>query len=120
MTQTLSYLIHSDGLEDKEAACNARNLGSIPGLGRSPGEENGNTLQYSCLENSMDRGAWWATAHGVAKSQTRLSDFHTHTIKMRNPGLECTFKEISGVCNDIKEERRFEPGLWTFGDRFPI
>ena len=120
MTQTLSYLIHSDGLEDKEAACNARNLGSIPGLERYPGEENGNTLQYSCLENSMDRGAWWATAHGVAKSQTRLRDFHTHTIKMRNPGLECTFKEISGVCNDIKEERRFEPGLWTFGDRFPI
>ena len=57
----------------------------------------------------MDRGAWWATAHGVAKSQTRLSYFHTDTIKMRNPGLECTFKEISGVCNDIKEERRFEP-----------
>ena len=68
----------------------------------------------------MDKGAWRATAHGVAKSQTRLSYFHTDTIKMRNPGLECTFKEISGVCNDIKEERRFEPGLWTFGDRFPI
>ena len=47
----------SDG---KEAACNAGNLGLIPGLGRSPGEGNGNPLQYSCLENSMDRGAWWA------------------------------------------------------------
>ena len=47
-------------------------LGSIPGLERYPGEGNGYPLQYSCLENSMDRGAWWATVHGVAKSQTRL------------------------------------------------
>ena len=51
-----------------------RDAGSIPGSGRSPGEGHGNPLQYSCLENPMDRGAWWATAHGVAKSQTRLSD----------------------------------------------
>ena len=51
-------------------AGDARDGGSIPGLGRSPGERNGNPLQYSCLENSMDRGAWWATVHGVAKSQT--------------------------------------------------
>ena len=49
----------------------------IPGLERSPGEGNGNPLQYSCLENAMDRGAWWATVQGVAKSQTRLSDSHT-------------------------------------------
>ena len=49
-------------------------LGSIPGSGRSPGEGNGNPLQYSCLENPMDGEAWWATVHGVAKSQTRLSD----------------------------------------------
>ena len=47
--------------------------GSIPGLGRSPGEGNGNPLQYSCLENSMEGGAWWAIVHGVAKSQTRLT-----------------------------------------------
>ena len=46
-----------------------------PGWGRSSGEENGNPLQYSCLENSMDGGAWWATVHGVAKSQTQLNDF---------------------------------------------
>ena len=52
--------------------------GSIPGLGRSPGG-NGNPLQYSCLENPMDRGAWWATVHGVTKSQTQLSDINTHT-----------------------------------------
>ena len=50
-------------------------LGSIPGLGRSPGEGNGNPLQCSCLENPMDRGAWWATVRGVTKSWTRLSDF---------------------------------------------
>ena len=51
---------------------NIRDKGSIPGLGISPGEGNGNPLQYSCLENPMDRGAWWATVHSVAKSQTRL------------------------------------------------
>ena len=49
-------------------------VGSISGLGRSPGEGNGNPLQYSCLGNPMDRGAWWATVHGVTKSQIRLSD----------------------------------------------
>ena len=48
--------------------------GSIPGLGRSPGEGNGNLVQYSCLENPMDRGTWWATIHEVVKSWTRLSD----------------------------------------------
>ena len=52
----------------KESACNAGDLGSIPWSGRSPGEENGNQLPYSCLENPMNRGAWWATVHGVARS----------------------------------------------------
>ena len=56
-------------------AYNVGDLGSIPGLGRSPGEGNGNPLQYSCLENCMDGGTWWAEVHGVAKSWTRLSDF---------------------------------------------
>ena len=65
----------SGGSEVKASACNAGDLGSIPGLGRSPGEGNGNPLQYSCLENPMDRGAWQGTVHGVAKSQTRLSNF---------------------------------------------
>ena len=50
------------------SACNAGDLGLIPGLGRSPGEGNGNPLQYSCLENPMDRGAWWAIVHGVTES----------------------------------------------------
>ena len=59
--------------EDKASACNAGDPGTIPGLGRSPGEGNGNPLQYPCLENPMDRGAWRATVHGVTKSRKRLS-----------------------------------------------
>ena len=58
----------------KNLPANAGDAGSIPGSGRSPGGGNGNPLQYSCLENSMDRGAWQATVHGVTKSRTRLSD----------------------------------------------
>ena len=58
----------------KESACNAGDLGSIPRSGRSSGEGNGNPLQYSCLENPMDREAWWAIVRGIAKSRTRLSD----------------------------------------------
>ena len=76
--------------EVKASACSAGDLGSIPESGRSPEEGNGNPLPYSCLENPMDGGAWWATVHRVAKSRTRLSDFtftyfhfhlytHTHT-----------------------------------------
>ena len=60
-------------------AGDARDMGLIPGSGRSPGGGHGNPLQYSCLENPMDRGAWQATVHGVAKSQTRLPHTHTHT-----------------------------------------
>ena len=62
------------GSGGKEPACNAGDLGSIPGSGRSPGEGNGNPLQYSCLENPMDREAWRAAVHGVTKSQTQVSD----------------------------------------------
>ena len=61
--------------EVKASACNAGDLGSIPRLGRSPGEGNGNPLQYSCLENPMDGAAWWAIVHGFTKSWTRLSNF---------------------------------------------
>ena len=70
------------GSEGKASACNAGDPASIPGSGRSPGEGNGNPLQYPCLENPRDRGAWWATVHGVAKSRTRLSDFTLTTKRM--------------------------------------
>ena len=60
----------SGGSDDKASAYNVGDWGSTPELGRSPGEGNGNPLQYSCLENPIDRGAWQATVHGVAKSQT--------------------------------------------------
>ena len=72
----------------KESACNAEDAGDvglIPGLGRSPGGGNDNPLQYACLENPMDGGAWRATIHGVARSRTRLSDFafnsHFHALE---------------------------------------
>ena len=69
----------------KRLAYNAEGLRSIPGLRRSSGEGNGTPLQYSCLENPKDRGAWWATVHWVAKSQTRLSNFtftfHFHALE---------------------------------------
>ena len=64
------------GSNGKESACHVGDLDSIPGSGRVPGEGNGYPLQYSCLENSMDRGDWQVTVHGVAKSWTMLSDFH--------------------------------------------
>ena len=63
------------GSDGKASTYDEGDLDSIPGLGRSPGEGNGNPLQYSCLENPMDGGAWEATVHGVAKSRTRLSNF---------------------------------------------
>ena len=59
------------------SATDTRNAGSIPGSGRSPGGVHGNPLQYSCLENPMDRGAWWATVHMVTKSQTRLKGLNS-------------------------------------------
>ena len=64
----------------KNPPANVGDVGSVPGLGRSTGEGDGNPLQYSCLENRMDRGAWWATVHGVTQSRNQLSDIaHTHT-----------------------------------------
>ena len=67
------------GLDGKESACNAGDLGSIPVSGRFPGEGNGNSLQYSCLENPMDRGAWRATVHGVAESDRTEQLTFTHS-----------------------------------------
>ena len=71
MTRELDF---SGGSDSKESACDAGDPSLILGSGRSLGEGNGNPLQYSCLENSMDSGAWWAVVHGVTKSRTRLRD----------------------------------------------
>ena len=86
--QSLAHLLRTyvsvpGGSDGKESACNAGDLASIPESRRSSGEGNGNPLQYSCLENPMDRGAQWATVHRVAKSQTRLS-MHTFHDKRKS------------------------------------
>ena len=70
------------GSDGKESACSAGDLVSIPELGRSPGEGNGNLIQDSCQENPMDRGAWWATIYGVTESQTQLKQVSTHMVIM--------------------------------------
>ena len=81
LTELTQLGLHG-GSDGKESACNAEDPGLMPGSGRSLGEGNGNPLQYSCLENSMNRGAWWATVYGVTKSWTRLSDSHTHRTQL--------------------------------------
>ena len=77
------------GSDSKTSAYNVGDLGSISGLGRSPQEGNSNPLQYSCLENPMDGGAWWAVVHGVPKSWTRLRNFtftfHFHALEKEMP-----------------------------------
>ena len=70
----------SDGSGGKESTCSLGDPGLIPRSGRSPGEGNGYPVQYSFLENSMGRGAWWATVHGVTMSQTQLSDLHCQSM----------------------------------------
>ena len=82
------------GSDCKASVCNAGDPGLIPGLGRSPGEGNGSPLQYSCLENAMDRGAWQVTIHGVAKSQTRLSDFIFTFIASKRVSLSWSQKGL--------------------------
>ena len=85
-----------------DSACNVGHPGSIPGLGRSPGEGNGKPLQYSVLENSMDRGAWQATVHGVMKGPAWLRDFHFHFDSSQNhhPPIcgKIVFHETSPWC----------------------
>ena len=92
------------GSDGKESACHARHPGSIPGSGRSSEEGNGNPLQYSCLENSMDRWIWRATVHGVARSQIQLSDWHFHKIQplrkgeVSSPGRLPRGLKLSSAC----------------------
>ena len=73
--QRLLLSLFPSGSDGKASAYHVGDLGSIPGSGRSPGEGSGNPLQYSCLENPMEGGTWWARVHGVAKSRTQLNDF---------------------------------------------
>ena len=105
------------GSDGKESACNTGDTGSIPGLGRSPRKGNGYPLQYSCLENSVDREAWWATIYRVAKSQTQRKWLSMHTQNMldsfwfyrktetRTQGLDWNLLE--------KIQRRI---IWVFND----
>ena len=78
------------GSDGKASVYSAGDLGSIPGLGRSPGEGSGNPPQYSCLENPMDQGAWWAIVHGVAKSRTWLSDLTSLHFKLQPRNKDIT------------------------------
>ena len=84
-----------------KSACNAGAPGSLPGLGRSPGEGKGYPLQFSCLETYMDRGAWRALVHGAANSQTGLSDFHFHIkssvllIFWKICSFDCPFNDLT-------------------------
>ena len=92
-------------------AGNARYVGSIPGSGRAPGEGHGNPLQYSCLENPMDRGAWWVTVQGATKSWTQLrarvhTHTHTHTLKLqlRQTIMTIRQQQLSSFQKWIKSE----------------
>ena len=87
----------------------AAEAGSIPGLVRSPGEGNGKPLQYSCLENPMDRGNWWARVHGVAKSWTQLSE-HART----HPAYEdeTNADQLVGECNHYLNSSHLDPFSW--------
>ena len=82
----------SSGKECDFNAGDARDAGSVPGWGRLPGGGNGTPLQYSCLENSIDKGAWWAIVHGVAKSNTRLSDW---TLIVLKPGRAVSLELVN-------------------------
>ena len=72
------------GISNKESSCNTRDVGLIPESGRSPGGGHGNPPQYSCLENPMDRGAWWATVLGVTESETTEATEHAHIFYKKN------------------------------------
>ena len=119
----------SGGPDGKDSSCNAGDPGSIHGLGRSPGEVNGYSLQYSCLENSTDRGALWATVHGVAKSWTGLSKCtHTETFSKSAQTLDeyfpCSSDGKESACNGDLESacqcRRQETRVRSLGQEDPL
>ena len=93
----------------KESACNARDAGSIPGSEGSSEEGSGNPLQYSCLENSMDRGAWWAIVHGVTKSWTQLSN--CHFLLVRSDQISHSVVSDSLQPHESQHARPLVPGV---------
>ena len=97
-------------LRCKASACNVGDTVSIPGLGRSPREGNGNPLQYSCLENPMDRGAWLSTVRGVAKSRKRLSDFTFTSLAWEHRGRPIDFPGENKVWEDFSEKVALQLG----------
>ena len=109
------------GSDSKESACNAGDPGSIPGLERSPGEGNGNPLQYSSLENPMDKGVWWATVHGVIESWLRLtlSLFFSLFLCVITPFLQASqavlvVKNLPSNAGDTRELLGLIPGSGRF------
>ena len=96
MLYSRSSLVFTGGSDGKASTYNAGDLGSIPGSGISPGEGNGNPLQYSCLENPMDRGAWWATVHRITKIWTRLSNF-TFTFTLLVIQIPSSYKDACHI-----------------------
>ena len=101
--------------DDKASACNAGDLGSIPGLGRSSGEGNGNPLQYSCQDNPIDRGTWQTAIHGVAKSQLWLSDWaYTHItyVYVWLIHFACT-PETNNIVNKLHSNKIFLKKWWN-------
>ena len=102
------------GSDGKESACSARDPGSIPGSGRSPGEGKGNSLQYSCLENSMDRGAWRATVHGVkrVRHDSRLNHHHPGLYSLQNSEahlLNYSNQNVSRLYQESLERQKSSP-----------
>ena len=115
------------GLDGKESAWNVGDPGLIPELGRFPGQENGNPLQYSFLESSMDRGAWWAIIHGVTKSWTLLKKLSMHSTHNRNVAsylITLIFIGSSGKPSwhgkwHIQFKRSFDHVLWSVNQGGP-
>ena len=101
------------GSDGRESACNAGDQGLIPGSGRPPGEGNSNPLKYSCLKNSMDRGAWRATVHGVTKSQIWLSDLITLPL-FASLSKE---KEIMGIVGPLMDQNLVVWSRWWVSER---
>ena len=105
------------GSEVRESACNMGDLGLIPGKGRSPGECNGNPLQYSCLENPMDGGVWWSTVHGVAKETdtTERLHFHIHTLGLpwwlsgQESTCQCRRHRFNSWVRKLPWRRKWQP-----------